>query len=151
MPMMNRDKSTYLEVLPTELQLQILERISNLKVLRNLLHASAQYFRVYRTSRKTILSHVAWNQITPALLPIAVNALERRVHRKFRSNHTKLFESQEIIREPHDIPPETWEKLVHFHEIVEYFISGFISSRLVALENSIYPKTRSYFAARRIS
>lgn len=143
MPMMNLNKSTYLEVLPTELQLQILKRIPNVQVLRNLLHASPQYFRVYRTSRKTVLSHVAWSQITPAILPIALNALERRDHRKFRSNHTRLFEFQRSIREPHDVPFEIWEKLLQFHEIVESLISGFISSRLVALENSLYPETQS--------
>ncbi len=113
-----------------------------MKVLHNLLHASSRYFHVYRTSRKTILSHVAWNQITPTILPIALNALERRDHSKFQSNDTGLFESQKNIREPHKIPFETWERLLHFHEIVESFISNFTSSRLVALEN-IYPETQS--------
>lgn len=140
---MGLNKSTYLELLPTELQIQILEKIPSMKVLRNLLHASPRYFHVYRTSRKPILSHVAWNQITPAILPIALNALERRDHSKFRSNDTGLFESQKNIREPHGIPFKTWERLLRFHEIVESFISNFSSSRLVALENCIYPETQS--------
>ena len=132
-----------LDLLPTELQIQILKKIPNMKVLRNLLCASSQYFYVYKSFRKSILSHIAWNQITPTILQIALNALEQRDNSKFRSNETGLFKTQKKIREPHEISFETWERLIHFHEIVESFISNFTSNRLLVLENSIDPKTQS--------
>ena len=47
------------------------------------------------------------------------------------------------LREPHEIPFETWERLLCFHKIVESFISSFASSRLVALENAVQLQTQS--------
>lgn len=137
------DKSPHLELLPPELQCQILKSVPNLKSLRALLRASPHCFRVYRTSRETVLSHVASNQITPAILPIALHALERRDHRRLMSNRTKAVASQKTPRKPHKISFETWERLLCFHEIVESFVSNFASSRLVALENSIHSQTQS--------
>ena len=140
---MSLNKPGNLDLLPTELQIQILKKIPNMKVLRNLLCASSRYFYVYKSFRKSILSHIAWNQITPIILPIALNALDQRDNSKFRNNETGLFETQKNIREPHEISFETWERLIHFHEIVESFISNFTSNRLFVLENSINPKTQS--------
>ena len=142
MSLYRSDKLTHLELLPPELQCQILKSIPNLKALRALIRASPQYFQVYRTCRKSILSHVAWNQITPAIVPVALNALEQRDIR-LRSSCTEVFASQRMLREPHDIPFKTWERVICLHEIVGSFISNFSSSRLVALENSIQLQTQS--------
>lgn len=131
-------KSTQLEFLPPELLCQILKSVPNTKALRALLRASPRCFQVYRTCREMVLSHVTWNQITPAVVPIALDALEKRENRKLQRDCTDLFSSQRTLKEPHEIPLRTWERLLCFHEIVESFISGFTNSRLVALENSIH-------------
>lgn len=106
-----------------------------MKALRALLHASPRYFQVYKTFSMATLLHVAWNQITPDVVPIALNALERR------DNSTQPFASQKTVKGPHEIPYETWKRLLCFHEIVESFISAYTSSRLVLLENFLHPQT----------
>ena len=125
------DKLTPIELLPVELQCRILTGIPNMKTLRALLSASPRFFQVYKTCREVVLSHVAWNYITPAVVPIALDALEQRANREFTSQST--------LREPHEIPLETWKSLLRFHQIVDSLISSFTSSRLVALENSMDP------------
>lgn len=136
-----------LERLPTELQYQILQSTQNLKSLNSLLRASAQYFSVFKTSRESIISHVAWNSITPTVVPIALDALEQRDQRVIWRSRTSdgVFPSREqqqqrttmTYRGPDDIPFRTWERLISFHRIVDSFISNFASSLLVGLENSI--------------
>ena len=135
------DKSTHLELLPPELQCLILNSITNIKALHALLHASPRYLQVYMNCREMVLSHVVSNQITPAFVPIALNALEQRDNRKLRRDRTGPFLPQKRLTEPHEIPLKTWEKLLLFHKIVESLISGFTNSRLVALENSIYSQS----------
>lgn len=108
-----------------------------MKALRALLRASPRYFQVYRTCREMVLSHVAWNQITPAVVPIALDALEQRENKKYLRDRTELFSSQRRHKEPHEIPINIWNKLLRFHDIVDTFISGFTNSRLVALENAV--------------
>ncbi len=130
-------KSSQLELLPPELQCQILRNAPNMQALRALLRASPRYFQVYRTCREMVLSHIAKNQITPTVVPIALDALEMRENRKFRRDRSEPFSSQRIPKEPHEISFRTWERLLRFHEIVDCFIIGFTNSRLVALENSI--------------
>lgn len=134
---------TYFELLPPELQCQILKSVPDMKTLCALLRASPRYFQAYKTSRKMILAHVAWNQITPAIVPIALNALKWRNDKKLRSDYTGPFAFQRMPKGPHEISFKTWERLIRFHEIVEYFILGFTSSRLIALDNSVYPRTQS--------
>lgn len=141
------EKSPHLEFLPPELQCHILKSIPNLKSLRALLRASPHCFRVYQTSRETVLSQVALNQLSPAVLPIALHALERRDHRRLMGDPTKVKASRRRLRKPQMITQkktfETWQRLLCFHQIVESFISDFASSRLVALENSIHSQTQS--------
>ena len=102
-----------------------------MKALRALLSASPRFFQVYKTCREVVLSHVAWNHITPAVVPIALKALEQRKHRGSTSQRT--------LKDPREIPLATWESLLRFHQIVDSLISNFTSSRLVALENSMHP------------
>lgn len=148
------NKST-IELLPTELQWQILKSTQNLKTLHTLIRASAQYLSVFRASRESIISHVAWNNITPTVLPIALHALAQRDQRivwRSRTSDTVLASQEQqqqqqqktttmTFRGPEEIPFKTWERLISFHRIVESFISDFASSRLVALENSIQLQT----------
>lgn len=108
-----------------------------------LLRASPRCFQVYRTCREMVLSHVARNHITPAVVPIALDALEMRENRKFQRDRTEPFLSQKTLKEPHEISLSTWGRLICFHEIVDFFISGFTNSRLVALENSIHPQSQT--------
>lgn len=143
MSLHHSDNSSYLELLPPELQWRILKNVPNIKTLRALIRASPRYFQVYKISRKMTLPYVAWNQITPAIVPIALNALKRRDHKNVRSNHTGPFVFQSILTGPHEISLETWERLVRFHEVVECFISSFTSNRLAALENSLSSRTQS--------
>lgn len=130
------DQSTQLELLPVELQCRILTSIPNMKTLRALLSASPRFFEIYKTCREVVLSHVAWNHITPAVVPIALNALEQREDRESTSQRT--------LKEPREIALETWESLLRFHQIVDSLISNFTSSRLVALETSIHPHTQTF-------
>lgn len=130
-------KSIHLEFLPPEIQCQILKSIPNMKALQALLRASPRYFQVHKTSPRAFLSHVAWNQISPDVVPIALKALERR------DNSTPPFASQRKVKGPHEIPYEIWKRLLCLHEMVESLISGFTSSPLVALETSIHPQTQS--------
>ena len=153
----NNNKSTTLELLPNELQCQILKSTQNLKILHNLIRASAQYLSVFRASRESIISHVAWNSITPTVVPIALHALEQRDQRivwrsrtsgTFSASHEwqqqqKQQEKQQqqktttmTFKGPDDIPFKTWERLISFHRIVDSFITDFACSRLAALENS---------------
>ena len=107
-----------------------------MKALRAFLSASSRFFQVYKTCREVVLSHVAWNHITPAVVPIALNALEQREDRESTSQRT--------LKEPREIPLETWESLLRFHQIVDSLISNFTSSRLVALENSMHPQKKTF-------
>lgn len=125
----------HIELLPVELQCRILTSIPNMKTLRALLSASPRLFQVYKTRRELVLSHVAWNNITPAVVPIALDALEQRKNRKSTSHITR--------REPLQIPLETWESLIRFHRIVDSLVSNFASGRLVALENSMDPPAKN--------
>ena len=136
-------KPTQLEFLPPELQCQILKSVSNMNALRALLRASPRCFQVYRTCRETVLSHVAWNQIISAVVPIALDALEMRENRKFQRDRTEPFLSQKTLKEPYEIPLNTWERPLCFHQIVDFLISGFTDSRLVAIENSIHPQSQT--------
>ena len=110
-----------------------------MKALRALLSASPRYFHVYRTSRDLVLSHVAWNYITPPVVPIALDALERRDNSKDDSYYLKqrTVIQRALIKGPLEIPLERWETLVRFHQIVDALISNFTSSRLVAVENAL--------------
>lgn len=114
-----------------------------MKALRALLRASPRYFQVYRTSREMILFHVAWNQITPAAVPSALDALEQRENRKSRRDRTEPFSSQRRLKEPHEVPLKILNRLLRFHDIVDSFISGFTNNRLVALEKSISPQSQT--------
>lgn len=143
MSLPHTDNLTYLELLPPELQWQILKNIPNMKTLHALIRASPRYFQVYRVLRKSILPYIAWNQITPAIVPIALEALKRRDHIKVQSNHTEPLASKRTPKGPLEISFETWERLVQFHEVVECFIFSFTSNRLTALENSLCPRTQS--------
>lgn len=106
------DKSTHLELLPAELQCQILMYIPNMQALRALLGASPRYFQVYRACREKVLSHVSWNHITPTAVPIALDALEQRVSRKHGLHRSKQFTFTRTIKEPREITLETWERLL---------------------------------------
>lgn len=145
----NNKYTMTLELLPTEIQCQILKSTQNLKTLNTLIRASAQYFSVFWASRESIISHVAWNSITPTVVPIALQALELRdqrlilSHRNQDPNFAAQHQQQRTTMTsmtfggPDDIPFRTWQRLISFHRIVDSFILGFASSRLVALENSI--------------
>lgn len=137
------DNSTYLERLPPELQCQILKNLPDMKSLHALLRASPRYFQVYRASQGTILSHVGWNHISPAIVPIALQALRQRNGNLRGSNRIRPFPPQTTLKEPNEISFKIWKKLLRFHVIVENFISKFTSSRLVPLENSFHLQTKS--------
>lgn len=126
------NKSTQIELLPVELQCRILTGMPNLKTLRALLSASPRFFQVYKTCREVVLSNVGWNQISPTIVPIAMDALEQREDREPTSSLIST-----LIKEPREIPLETWESLLRFHQIVDSLISNFASSRLVALEKTM--------------
>lgn len=129
-------KLAQIERLPVVLQCRILTGIPNLKTLRALLSASPRFFQVYNTCREVVLSHVAWNQITPTIVPIALDAHEQREDIEHISLST-------LIGEPREIPLKTWESLLRFHHIVDSLISNFASSCLVALENAMDPQTQT--------
>lgn len=143
-PSSSKKYTTTLELLPTEIQCHILKCTQNLKTLNTLIRASPQYFSVFRASRESIISHVAWNSITPTVVPMALHALEQRDQRVIWSERISDEQQQQststtsmTFRGPDDIPFRTWERLISFHRIVDSFILDFSSSRLVALENSI--------------
>lgn len=145
-PSQSSKQSGTLELLPTELQCQILKSTPNLKTLHALIRASAQYFSVFKASRESIISHVAWNNITPTVVPIALHALAQRDQRivwryptsdTFLASKVQRQKTKMTFRGPGEIPFKTWKRLISFHHIVNSFISSFASSRLVALENSI--------------
>lgn len=125
----------HIELLPVELQCRIFTSIPNIKTLRTLLSASPRLFQVYKIHRDLVLSHAAWNSITPAVVPIALDALEQRENRKSTSHIMR--------RGPLQIPLKTWESLIRFHQIIDSLISKFASSRLVALENSMDPPAKN--------
>ena len=137
------DNPTYLELLPPELQCQILKMIPDMESLHALLRASPRYFQVYRTSRETIFSYVAWNHISPAIVPIALDALKRRKRLWRRINRPEPPTQWIIRKEPTEVSSKTWKRLLRFHAIVENFISKFSSSRLVSLENSFHLQNKS--------
>ena len=137
------DKLVHLELLPAELQCQILTNIPNMQTLRALLGASPRYFQVYIACREKVLLHVSWNHITPTAVPIALDALEQRDNRKHGLHRSKQFTFPRTLKEPHEIPLETWERLLRFHQIVDHLISDFTSSRLVVLESSIHSQTQT--------
>lgn len=136
--------SPHLELLPAEIKCTILQQIPDMKALRALLRASHQYFLVYKMSKENVLSHTTWNQITPAVLPIAVDALEQREHRGARRNrkagvaYLKSFRLK-ALREPYDLSLETSNALLQFHETIEYFISDFTINRLATIKNYVHP------------
>lgn len=138
--------STHLDLLPAEIKCSILKQTPDMRTLRALLRASRQYFLVYKLSKGTILSHITRNQITPAVLPIAVYALGQRNHRGPRRNYVVVLAFLENFphgspRVPYDLPLETSKALLQFHEIVEYFISDFAISRLCIIRNYLHPET----------
>ncbi|KAI9740239.1 MAG: hypothetical protein M1834_004817 [Cirrosporium novae-zelandiae] len=142
----NSCDATSLELLPPEIQFQILKQIPNIKSLYALLNASPRYFQVYRLSKAAILSHIAQNYITSAALPLAVDALEQRKQRGPRRDGTAVLASLEDFRQkspkiPYKFSLEILKALVQFHEIVEYLISDFAITRLANIENDIRLKT----------
>ena len=84
----------------------------------------------YCTDSVVGLSYVGWNHITPAVVPIALKALEQREDRESTS--------QKTLKDPREISLETWKSLLRFHQIVDSLISNFTSSRLVTLEDSMH-------------
>lgn len=136
------DESTLVELLPSEIVCLILNAIPNMKTLSALLRASPRCFRVYRTCRELILPRVVWNQITHAILPIALDALQQRENRKFRLYRTELYSSQRTPKEPQEILLGTWKRLHAFHEIVDFFILAFTKARLAVLEDTFHPQSR---------
>lgn len=74
-------RSISFDLLPPEIQFELLKQVVDIKTLRALLHACPRYLEVYRKSKAAILLHVTWNHITPAVVPIAVDALEQGKHR----------------------------------------------------------------------
>ena len=134
------DRSTHIDLLPPEVQCQILKYMPDMKTLRTLLRASPRYLQVYQTSKQTVLSHIAWNQITPVALPIALAVLEQQERHDEDLREILDNALQTTLRKSYEIPLETSKMLLRFHENIEFFISDFPISRLPIIENYLYPE-----------
>lgn len=142
------NQSTHLDLLPPEVQCLILKSIPDMKTLRVLIGASPRYLQVFTTSRETILAHITCNQITPAVVSIALDALEQRERGRQRSDRTAVLaflkeSRQKNLREPLEIPLEVSKMLLQYHETVEYFISDFTINRLAVVESILPPESQS--------
>lgn len=102
-----------------------------------------------------------WNQITPDIVPIALNALKQRDLKRLRSKPTEVLASQRMLRQPHEIPFKTWDRVICFLRLWSLLSRALLVARLVALENSIrlqpqspsppeYPRETPRFIANRI-
>lgn len=137
-------------LLPTEIKCEILKQIPDLKTLLALIGASPGYFRVYSTSKAIILSEIARNAITPALLPVAVDAHAFREEDKGEKNYHHIERDPAAVRaymtetlfqqKPRHLgtlSPEISLGLLQFHDTVEFFISDYAANRLALIKETL--------------
>jgi hypothetical protein len=143
LPASAQPSSSSLESLPVEIQVHILGSLPDVKTLGSLLRASPQYLQVYQDVREDAISQIVCNQITPAILPLAINVLQQSYLRSHRRPRSKVLEFLETFKEPQSILPQTTfsleisKKLLKTHYIVEYFADAFITDRLNRLSKYI--------------
>ncbi|KAN0096775.1 hypothetical protein V8E51_015580 [Hyaloscypha variabilis] len=132
LPASAQPSSSLLESLPVEI-----------RTLGSLLRASPQYLQVYQDVREDAISQIVCNQITPAILPLAINVLQQSYLRSHRRPCSKVLEFLETFKEPQSILPqntfslEISKRLLKTHYIVEYFADAFITDRLNRLSKYI--------------
>jgi len=143
LPASAQPSSSSLESLPVEIQVHILRSLPDVKTLGSLLRASPQYLQVYQDVREDAISQIVCNQITPAILPLAINVLQQSYLRSHRRPRSKVLEFLETFKEPQSILPqitfslEISKRLLKTHYIVEYFADAFITDRLNRLSKYI--------------
>jgi len=136
LPASAQPSSVLLESLPVEIQVHILKSLPDIKTLGSLLRASPQYLRVHLDVREDIISHIVCNQITPAILPLAIDVFQQSYLRSHRRPRSKVLEFLETFKEPRSLLPqntfslEISKRLLKTHYIVEYFANAFITNRL---------------------
>ncbi|KAL2219440.1 hypothetical protein M432DRAFT_353647 [Thermoascus aurantiacus ATCC 26904] len=143
------ESSASLEILPPEIQCHILKQIPDITTLHALLRASPRYFQVYRVFQAVVLSHVTRNQITPALLPLALDALEWRRCRESPRDCAAVLAFLQNFRQktpsqPRKLSLEISKELLRFHNnVVEFFISDFARNRLAVVDNYLHSRIPS--------
>lgn len=105
LPASAQPSSVLLESLPVEIQVHILKSLPDIKTLGSLLRASPQYLRVHLDVREDIISHIVCNQITPAILPLAIDVFQQSYLRSHRRPRSKVLEFLETFKEPRSLLP----------------------------------------------
>lgn len=134
------------ELLPPELQRHLLKQLPDWKTLYFLIQASPRNLEVYRCSKEAILAHITQNSITHSVLPISFDVLEMRQHRQPHGNRPAVLSFlksflEESSNHP-DLSVDTSKTLLHFHDVVEFFISDFTTTRLAIINDYIHPERR---------
>ena len=128
-----------LESLPAEIQAHILRSLQDIKILHSLLRASPRFLQVYHTARENIVSNIVCNQITPTILPLAINVLQQSYLRSHRRSRSKVLKFLETFKQSSSalscsqFSLQTSKKLLETHAVVEYFVDSFIIDRLTRL------------------
>ncbi|RFU33643.1 hypothetical protein B7463_g2654, partial [Scytalidium lignicola] len=134
---------TALESLPVEIQTHILRSLQDIKTLGTLLRASPRFLQVYQGTREETISNIVCNQITPAILPLAVNVLQQSYLRSHRRSRSKVLAFLETFKQS---PPtlsqnrfslETSKTLLKTHTVVEHFVNTFVIDRLNRLSKYV--------------
>jgi hypothetical protein len=132
-----------LECLLVEIQTHILRSLQDFDTLGKLLRASTRFLQVHQRAREDIILNTCCNQITPALLPLAVNVLQQSYLRSHRRSRSKVLEFLETFKQsPSTLSQsqfslETSKKLLKTHAVVHYFADAFVIDRLNRLQKYV--------------
>jgi len=138
--------STGLELLPPEMQCQILQHSADPKSLFNLIRASPRYLQVFRQFRPVILCQMTHNYIPSEVLPIAVELLARRRFRGQDLDRAQVATFLNIF--PYHVPLlkeefslKTSIALLSFHNLVENFMVEYATERLAIISKYLHTET----------
>jgi hypothetical protein len=136
-----------LELLPPEIQCQILQYATDPRALFGLIRPSPRYFQVFRQFRPLILSQMTRNYISHDILPIALEvltrprSLDKLVDGPKVDDFIKGFpENLPLVGKEFEI--KTSIELLRFHNLVEKFMVDFTTDSFVVINN--YLELRSY-------
>jgi hypothetical protein len=137
------DKRNSFDSLPSEIQACILKSLPDIKTLLTLLRASPRFLQVYRQVRQDAISSIVCNQITPAVLPLAISVLNLKHMRSHRHPRSDVFAFLETFKQ--SLPPllekrlsiENAKELLRVHYVVEYFVEEFLTDRLKKLSGQL--------------
>jgi hypothetical protein len=134
---------TALESLPVEIQAHILRSLQDVKTLSSLLHASPRFLQVYQEAREDTISNIVCNQITPAVLPLAVNILQQSYLRSHRRSRSKVLAFLETFKHSpstmsrNQFSLEMSKRLLKTHAVVKHFVDAFVTDRLNRLSKYV--------------